>query len=162
MAKANDQRKKAVVDARVQYTLALRVVLHFSIFIVAGAFFGVINQFLADPFAGVSENLWKFWSNSGPIMLALVCLMPVFVRDTLTLSNRVAGPVHNMRNTIRKLADGETDVRPLKFRKGYFWDDIPDLFNRMTETLRNNSSTTAEEQSEAPSKVTDSRELMEV
>ena len=95
-------------------------------------------------------------------MLALVCLMPVFVRDTLTLSNRVAGPVHNMRNTIRKLADGETDVRPLKFRKGDFWDDIPDLFNRMTETLRNSSSTTAEEQSEAPSKVTDSRELMEV
>ncbi len=162
MAKANNQRKKAVADARVQYTLALRVVLHFSIFIVAGAFFGVINQFLADPFAGVSENLWKFWSNSGQIMLALVCLMPVFVRDTLTLSNRVAGPVHNMRNTIRKLADGETDVRPLKFRKGDFWDDIPDLFNRMTETLRNNSSTTAEEQSEAPSKVTDSRELMEV
>ena len=162
MAKANNQRKKAVADARVQYSLAMRVVLHFSIFIVAGAFFGVINQFLADPFAGVSENLWTFWSNSGPMMLALVCLMPVFVRDTLTLSNRVAGPIHNMRNVIRQLADGETGVRPLKFRKGDFWDDIPDLFNRMTETLRSNSSTAAPERSESEPKAADSRELVEV
>lgn len=137
MAKSKNQRRKSVADARVQWSLALRVVMHFSIFVVAGAFFGIINQFLSDPFGGVKENLLAFWRNSGPMLLALFWLMPIFVRDTLTLRNRVAGPIRNLGNTITKLANSETDVRPLQFRKGDFWDDLPALFNKMTATLRN-------------------------
>lgn len=135
MAKEN-KRKKAVANPKVQYTLARRVVLHFFVFICAGAFFGVINQFLSNPFAGVKENLAAFAQQSAPFLLAVICLIPIFIRDTLTLSNRIAGPIHNMQNTIVALSEGQKDVRPLKFREGDFWDDLPAKFNKMTDTLR--------------------------
>ena len=133
-------RKKAVADVSVQWTLALRVILHFLVFVFAGAFFGLINQFFANPFGGLAENLNTFWRQSGPMLLALACLMPIFVRDTLTLSNRMAGPICRLRNTIKQLGDGE-EVPPLKFRKRDMWDDLPELFNRMTDRLRNEAST---------------------
>ena len=134
MSKKN-QRKKAVVNAQVQWTLALRVVLHFFVFVCAGAIFGLINQFLSDPFGGVSKNLSTFWQHSGPMLLALLCLMPVFIRDTLTLSNRMAGPICRLRDSIKRISEGE-DVPPLKFRRKDMWDDVPALFNAMVERLR--------------------------
>ena len=136
-------RKRAVADTRVQWTLAMRVVMHFGVFVCAGAIFGLINQFLVAPFAGIRENFAIFWGQSGPMLLALACLMPVFVRDTLTLTNRMAGPIHNLRETVKKLAAGEEDVRPLKFRDGDFWPDLPEMFNTMTERLRSDSTDVA-------------------
>ncbi|MEZ6130644.1 MAG: hypothetical protein R3C59_18305 [Planctomycetaceae bacterium] len=161
MASTPQNRKTAVVDSHVQWTLALRVVLHFFIFVCAGCVFGLINQFLADPMAGLQANLTSFWRQSAPLVLALVCLIPIFVRDTLTLSNRIAGPIYNLRRTCRQLADGQTDVRPLKFRKGDMWSDLPDLFNRMTTRLR--SQHTADSGSEsAKHGPSQQRELVEV
>lgn len=158
MAKNPDNRKKAVVNPRVQWTLATRVVIHFFVFVCAGAVFGLINQFLADPFAGASENLAAFWKSCGPMLIALVCLMPIFIRDTLTLSNRIAGPIHNMKNTIRRIAAGERDVRPLKFRKGDLWDDLPDLFNSMVDRLRKGQ---AGDSADCSSEAAEQRELVE-
>lgn len=135
MSRRQENRKKAVVDKSVQYTLAGRVILHFFVFICAGTVFGLINQFLMNPFGGVEENLTTFLRHSSPFLVALVCLIPIFVRDTLTLSNRIAGPIYNLRNTIRKISTGDTEVRPLKFRKNDFWDDLPEAFNAMTERL---------------------------
>lgn len=139
MAKT-DKRKKAVVNVQVQWTLALRVVTHFLVFMCAGAFFGLINQFLSDPFLSLGEHVSNFWRNNAPTFLALVCLMPVFIRDTLTLSNRMAGPICRMRDTIKLLADGK-DAPPLTFRNNDMWNDLPQLFNRMTDRLRHAGST---------------------
>lgn len=141
-------RKKSVIDARVQWTLAFRVVLHFSIFICAGTVLGIINQVLADPFCGFKEHLSRFWNQSGPMLLALVCLMPIFVRDTLTLSNRIAGPIHNLQTLCQKLADGEHEVKPLKFRKNDMWQDLPRTFNAMAARLSNGESTISTESTE--------------
>jgi hypothetical protein len=143
MAKKNNLRKKSVVDARVQWTLASRVLLHFFVFVCAGAIFGIINQFLMDPFGGVQKNLLAFFRQSAPTMIALVCLLPIFVRDTLTLSNRVAGPIYNLRDKMKRLGDGEQGVPALKFRKGDMWSDLPELFNVMTERLKNGEKTAA-------------------
>lgn len=144
MAVKNKKRTKSVINAKVQWTLAMRVVLHFFIFVCAGAIFGLINQLLADPFGGLKENLFAFWKHSGPMVLALVCLVPIFIRDTLTLSNRIAGPIHNLRGTCQRLADGEADVPPLKFRDNDMWDDLPALFNKMTDRLRNDETNQGE------------------
>ena len=135
MSKRQENRKTAVVDKSVQYTLAGRVILHFFVFICAGTVFGLINQFLMNPFGGVHENVTTFLRQSAPLLLALVCLIPIFIRDTLTLSNRIAGPIYNLRNTIKKISNGDKDVRPLKFRKNDFWSDLPEAFNTMTSHL---------------------------
>ncbi|MEO1983994.1 MAG: hypothetical protein ABGZ24_26060, partial [Fuerstiella sp.] len=62
-------RKKAVANPKVQWTLALRVLLHSFVFVCAGAFFGLINQFFKDPFGGLSANAKLFWQQSGPMLL---------------------------------------------------------------------------------------------
>ena len=160
MAGKNNLRKKSVVDSQIQWTLAMRVVLHFFIFVCAGAVFGIINQFLADPFGGVQKNLLAFVTHSGPFLLALVCLMPIFIRDTLTLTNRMAGPIYNLRRTVQQLADGEANVRPLKFRDGDFWPDLPDAFNAMTERLQNGADASREQVSEPA--LQEERSLVEV
>lgn len=146
MAKVRNQRKKAVADAPVQYALARRVVLHFFVFICAGAVLGIINQFFANPFGGLKENLTAFARQSAPLLLAMFCLMPVFIRDTLTLSNKIAGPIHNLRNTIKAHAEGQKNVRPLRFRKGDFWGDLPEQFNAMTERFRQQQDAAAKEE----------------
>lgn len=140
MARKPENRKKAVINPRVQWTLASRVVVHFLVFVCAGAVFGLINQFLIDPFGGVRGNLAAFGRNNGPMLLALLCLLPVFIRDTLTLSNRIAGPIYNLSTTINRLADGEESVPPLQFRKGDMWGEMPQAFNTMVERLRADES----------------------
>lgn len=136
MSRPTNKRKTSVANARIQYTLAFRVVTHFFIFICAGAIFGIINQFLLDPFGGVRENLATWLRSAVPFLLALICMMPIFVLDTLKLSNRIVGPIWNLRNTVRSLAAGEPNTRPLRFRKGDFWEDLPESFNQMTDRLR--------------------------
>lgn len=123
-----------------QWALANRVIIHFFVFVCAGIIFGLVNQFLLDPFAGLAANFETFARNSAPLMVALVCLMPIFVRDTLKMSNRIAGPMHNLQTTVKRIADGEEDVPPLRFRKGDMWNDLPDQFNRMINSLRNPES----------------------
>lgn len=68
------------------------------------------------------------------MLVAMLCLIPIFVQDTLILSNRIAGPICRLRSTIKRIGDGES-VPPLAFRKNDMWDDLPDLFNRMMTEL---------------------------
>lgn len=133
-------RKTKVVNVQVQWTLAGRVILHFLVFVCVGAALGLINQFLANPLATVDANLSAFWAQSKPYLLALVCLLPIFVRDTLRLTNRIAGPIYNLRRTCEQLADGDSQVRPLKFRSGDMWADLPHTFNRMVDRLQSSDS----------------------
>ena len=130
----NNKRRKAVVDARIQWTLAGRVVMHFFAFICGGVFLGLIFQYLSNPLGGLSEHFTAFWKQSAPMLMAMLCLIPIFVRDTLTLSNRIAGPIYRLRSTIKRIGDGET-APPLSFRKNDMWDHLPDLFNKMTDQL---------------------------
>lgn len=133
MTKKVENRKKAVVDKAVQHKLARRVVSHFLIFICVGATLGIVNQFLLNPFGSLEENLTVFFRQNTPFLLAMVCLIPIFVRDTLTLSNRIAGPIYNLRKTMQRHIDGENNVPPLRFRKNDFWPDLPAAFNAMLE-----------------------------
>lgn len=137
MAKKN-QRKKSVVDAGMQWMLASRVILHFFVFLLAAAAIGLINQFLSDPFGGIGKNLSAYWRQTSPMLLTVVCLIPIFVRDTLTLSNRIAGPICNMRDKMKRLGEGEEGVPELRFRKGDMWSDVPGLFNTMVSRLNQN------------------------
>lgn len=138
--KQQTKRTKSVVNPKVQWTLAARVILHFAMFIIAGFAFGLINQFLADPFGGLAKNTSRFLRSSAPLLLALACLIPVFIRDTLTLTNRIAGPIFNLQRHMGRIAKGE-EVGPLKFRKHDMWDGLPETFNEMvTELNRKNSN----------------------
>ncbi len=106
--------------------------MHFFLFVCGGAVFGLIFQFLSDPFASPLEHLRTFGRQSAPMLVVLLCLIPVFVRDT-----------------VKRMGNGE-DVPPLKFRKNDLWEDLPELFNSMVTRLKeyDSSPLTVCEQSE--------------
>lgn len=135
----NKRTKRLYVEPKVQGVLARRVIFHFIMFIVVGAMVGLFLQFLGDPFKPVKAHIKAFWSQSGPYVVALLCMIPVFIKDTLALTHRMAGPIVRLRGHLRSLADGE-DVPPLKFRDGDFFSDVPPLFNEMMETVRSSET----------------------
>ncbi|MEO8494399.1 MAG: hypothetical protein ABI614_04980 [Planctomycetota bacterium] len=67
------------------------------------------------------------------LALASFGLVPVFVADSIKLSNRFVGPIVRLQTVIRQVGKGKPVE--LKFRDGDFWTDLPDDFNRMVERL---------------------------
>ena len=128
------ERKKNYIDPQVQGALARRLVIHWLLFI--GVTMGVTfcMQVLGNPMRSLRQQAWQVWAIYGPLFLVLVALLPVFVRDSIKLSNRFAGPIYRLRTTIRGIAEGNPAPR-LTFRKGDYWHGLAEDFNIMVERL---------------------------
>lgn len=129
-------RRRFVADARVQWILATRIILHFVLFFAVSFTLGLLLEYMTSPRGVLADHLQSMVRQCVPMLVAVVCLMPVFVHDTLKMSHRIAGPICRMRDTIRLLQAGE-DAAPLTFRSNDMWEDLPHLFNRMISRLRN-------------------------
>jgi nitrogen fixation/metabolism regulation signal transduction histidine kinase len=70
-----------------------------------------------------------------PILAVMFLLLPVFLRDTLKMSNRFAGPMYRLRTALRMVSEKES-CGPIKFRKGDFWQDAASDFNTMLGELQ--------------------------
>ncbi len=128
------ERKKNYIDPQVQGVLARRLVLHWVLFIVVTMVVAFCMQLLGNPMRPFREHAHKVWLTHGPFFLVLIALLPVFVRDSIKLSHRFAGPIYRLRTTIRSIAEGNPAPR-LKFRKGDYWHDLAEDFNTMVEQL---------------------------
>ncbi|MEZ6135663.1 MAG: hypothetical protein R3C53_12205 [Pirellulaceae bacterium] len=129
------KRRRFLVDRQVQCALGLRIATHWLIFLLASL---VITTVLRTMGSLDQANLW---SNIGSalaeqtIMITVaLALLPWFVHDSLSLSNRFAGPMVRLRSAIKALrqADG-TD--PIKFRNGDFWFDVAEEFNDLRKQV---------------------------
>ena len=144
---AHPDRKKTYVDPQVQGALVKRLVKHWIGFFSVAALIAFCLQVLANPFRPFDQHLEQLWWTHGPFMLVLVFLLPVFVVDTIRISNRFAGPIYRLRQTIRSLSQGEPH-KPLKFRDFDFWQGLAEDFNQMVDRLRNDEAETAEDADE--------------
>ncbi len=129
-----NQRRKQFVDAKVQGALVRRFLLHWLLFVFASFVLLCIWQVLVsgDPLGGFGAAMQTVWTQNLPVFVVVVLLLPVFVLDTVKLSNRFAGPIVRLREGLREWADDE-EVRPIQLRKNDFWHDLADLFNRATQ-----------------------------
>ena len=128
------KRKNLFVDPKVQSALAVRLAVHWFLFAGIVSVLTLSLKWFADPFQSMGQ-LWNvFMSDQWPMLVTMTLLLPIFVYDSLKLSNRFAGPIIRFRKTIVAIADGETP-RHLKFRKGDFWHDLAGDFNRMLDRL---------------------------
>lgn len=69
----------------------------------------------------------------------------IFVFTTiagLVFSNRVAGPLYRLREHCEKVAHGET-CDDVSFRKGDYFDDLADAYNRQMAYLRSKLGNTS-------------------
>lgn len=127
-------RSKHFIDSSVQGALTRRIIFHWLLFMVVTSGIALVLQVLADPFRGLTTHLQNLWWTQGPFLLVTLFLLPVFVMDAIKLSHRFAGPIFNLRRSIRSIADGETP-RKVSFRHGDFWQELAEDYNRMLTTL---------------------------
>lgn len=151
-------RRREYVDPAVQGALMRRLVLHWTAFTAVAGAIAVGLQWMQDPFATMSQTLARTWWSYGGILMLLVCLMPVFIYDSVKLSNRFTGPIHRLRGALRVIAQGGKPPL-LVFREDDFWCELAADFNRMAERLEeaeraaksaNAASTAGEAPSEGP------------
>jgi hypothetical protein len=74
------------------------------------------------------------WTANGPYLVVFLMLLPIFLRDTVRLVNRVAGPWCRLRSVLQAINEGR-DPGPLRFRDGDFGQDVAAEFNELMERL---------------------------
>lgn len=131
---SQEKRKKRFVDPVVQGALARRLVKHWCMFLAASALCTLLVHFLANPFRTPSEYVAQLWQMLGPALWVGLCLMPVFVYDTIKLSHRFAGPLMRIRGSMRRVGAGER-VEFVKLRPDDYWQEFAQEFNSVLKRI---------------------------
>lgn len=125
-----NQRRRLLVDRKVQGALLRRVAVYWLLFTVALIVMSVLwNAMSAGPLSS-AQLIERLWAAFGPALLASVSLMPIVVIDSLRLSNRFAGPMHRLRRVMREASEGQP-VEPVRFRDEDYWREFAEDFNRL-------------------------------
>lgn len=129
-------RGKIFVERTVQGALVKRVVLHWCAFFALSVFsLFVLEYFTGEPNQTFGGYVAAIWGKYAFFFLLMLATIPSFVYDTLKMSHRFTGPIHRLKNEIRRLADGET-VSELKFRDNDFWLELSTDFNRIANRIQ--------------------------
>lgn len=80
------------------------------------------------------EALQSALKAQAPLMAVMLILMPIFLRDTLKLSNRFAGPMYRLRTVLAEMAEGKEGSK-IKFRTGDFWQPTAGDFNVVLDQM---------------------------
>ncbi len=123
------QRSRILVDPKVQWSIAGRILSHWVLFLVClvsiSAMVRIMGSAGQQPFA----DTWRTAAVAQvPILGVMLLLLPVFIRDTLKMSNRFAGPMYRLRTALRSMAENKT-VTSINFRSGDFWQEAATDFN---------------------------------
>ncbi len=123
------KRSRILVDPTVQWSIAGRIASHWLLLltclITINMMVGVLTSVGQTSFADAIKRAAMLETRTLGVMLLL---MPVFLRDTLKLSNRFAGPMYRLRMALKSMTRDE-DPGNIKFRNGDFWLDAADDFN---------------------------------
>ncbi len=126
---SQSQRSRILVDPQVQWSIALRIVGHWLLFLVCLIFVGGMVRMMASAGTLSFNESWKAALVAQvPILGVMFVMLPVFLRDTLKMSNRFAGPMFRLRTSLKALCQQGT-TPPIQFREGDFWQEVATDFN---------------------------------
>jgi hypothetical protein len=129
------QRSRILVDPKVQWSIAGRILCHWGMFLLCLVSIGTMVRVIAgagsQPFA---ESWQAAMVAQIPNLGVMLLLLPVFLRDTLKLSNRFAGPMYRLRTALRTVAENKPCSK-IKFRDGDFWMEAATDFNTVLGKL---------------------------
>ena len=129
------KRTRILIDPKVQWSIAGRIMAHWVLLLIALVAIGAMVRLMAstdaDSFASAA---WEALMSQRAVACVMFVLIPVFVRDTLRLSNKFAGPMYRIRTELKRLKDGEP-AQKIKLRNGDFWTEVADDFNQVATQL---------------------------
>lgn len=124
------QRNRFLIDPNVQLAIIRRMMMHWSLTVLALLAIGIGVQLIYAP---GNQTFWeaiaRSFSAQTPLLCVMFMLVPVYVWDIVKLSHRFAGPMLRLRGILNELADGGRATK-LKFRPGDFWQETATDFNR--------------------------------
>lgn len=133
-------RNKLFIDSSVQMMLVTRVLAHWLVFFFL--FFLTlltIEYFLRDPALTIFDCMNSVVSKHSMLILVSVALLPVFLYDTIKMSNRFAGPIYRLRKNLKSLAEGKP-VEEINFRDKDLWAELSVDFNEVAKKLNQQSN----------------------
>ena len=137
MPTAKIKRRRLLIDGPVQIGLVKRIVLHWVTFLAAVVvvlplYRAIVTGDFATP---LSQRVTQVGIESAILLTLFAALLPYFIYDTLRLTNRFAGPMYRLHQTIRAVAKNK-DAPPLSFREGDYWHTVAKDFNTMLESVQ--------------------------
>lgn len=144
----NSRRKKLIVDPAMQWALIRRLTSHWLMFL-GMLFAGHLLYEYMRSFVSPTNSFWvSFISRHWLTFAIMVAAIPVFMYDTLRMSNRFAGPLARLRESFQRLSNGE-EVSDLATRKGDYVNDLVERYNELLERYRVATSDKAEAEESA-------------
>lgn len=133
MRQVTTKRRKALVDPEVQGGVLKKIVFHWGIFFICNALALTIwIRLFEQPDVAWGETFSDTIKRFLPFFVISLALIPAFVWDTLTMTNRFAGPIMRLRRALADASQGRA-VAPLHFREDDFWSEIATSFNLLME-----------------------------
>ncbi len=130
------KRSKYYIDKTVQGAIAKRIILHWLVsFALIGLAVFTYEYFVGDAKLSLMQHAGVLIAKYSSFFLLMLAVLPTFVYDTVKLSHRFAGPVVRLKDSLKKLADGQA-VAPLNFRENDFWRELAEDFNRAADRVR--------------------------
>jgi len=131
----SQKRKRYLIDPTVQWAVARRVALHWvGFFAVLLAVNSLVGMLLSVPEKSMSEIAIVAVRSQTPLVFVMLLILPIFLRDTIRLSNKFAGPMYRLRIGLNSLAEGKQQG-VMKFRTSDFWQDVAERFNSVRERM---------------------------
>lgn len=126
------RRIQNLVDREVQSSLAKRIVLHWFVLMFATAL-GIFawTRLIEAPTEPWESVLNISLGHLTPVVITFLVMLPMFIKDSLSLSNRFAGPIVRVKRALADFADGKS-IEPVEFRNGDFWKSLAHEVNRVT------------------------------
>jgi hypothetical protein len=131
---ANNRRRRYLIDEPVQLGLLRRLGLYALYCLTTATLLVFFWRLLTDGSQRPHEHLLGAIGDVGPLLLALLAILPFVAYDLMKLTNRFAGPVYRVRLTLEQLARGDT-IRPVRFRDGDFWCELAPKLNVLAARL---------------------------
>ena len=127
-------RRQYFVNSKVQGNLAFRVAMYWLYCLLVVGVMSGCWMVLFDRPGSSGEFLARIGTQTAPILLSSVLLLPLVLFDCVRYSNRFVGPIFRLGRALERLADGER-VHNIQFRNGDFWFEYAQSFNRLNERV---------------------------
>ena len=124
------RRRTVLIDQKVQVAIIQRCVVYwlYCLLTVSVMMFGW--TLYHSPPRPLGELTLELLEKFAPALALSLLLLPIVLIDVIRFSQAFVGPVHRVRCSMHRLAQGER-VEPLAFRENDFWPDLAESFNQL-------------------------------
>jgi len=143
--KNRNRRRNILSNPKVQLRIVLFFALLASLYAATNYYIAMkaLNSLAGDVLALPLSNAQRYdigvmLTNQSEVLnlqLALFTFLIIFMicLGGVLLSHRIGGPIYRIREHLNALADGRVQPQRIHFRKGDFFHDLADAFNRYQE-----------------------------